>query len=81
MDAERYLAYLELIESLLAALGDEDATNFSLKIDPDLIDAGLVEVMRGVASMAAEQGQQHSADFLTGLALQLEAYLCQNIST
>ncbi|MBD2668052.1 CHAT domain-containing protein [Arthrospira platensis FACHB-439] len=55
MDEQRVQAYLSLIQELLTCASGEEAAR--LRNHPELVDEGLVQVMRAVAEMMAEQGQ------------------------
>ncbi|TVU52218.1 MAG: tetratricopeptide repeat protein, partial [Arthrospira sp. PLM2.Bin9] len=55
MDEQQLQAYLSLIQELLDCDSGEEAA--ILSNHPELVDEGLVQVMRAVAEMMAEQGQ------------------------
>ncbi|WP_368009769.1 CHAT domain-containing protein [Laspinema palackyanum] len=70
MDEQRVQAYLSLIQELLDCDSGEEAA--ILSNHPELIDEELVQVMRAVAEMMAQQGQGN-AGWLRNFAGKIEA--------
>lgn len=69
MNEERQKAYLTLINSLLNS--PVSKANSILNANQVLVDVGLVQTMKQVASVMAEQGYQYAANFLMDVACQL----------
>ena len=55
MDEQQLQAYLSLIQELLTCASGEEAAR--LRKHPELVDEGLVQVMRAEAEKMAERGQ------------------------
>lgn len=70
---DREDAYMTLIKELLGCRKGSEAT--ILKANEHLVDRGLVQQMQRVAAMLAEKGDQSDANFLLGLAQQLNQAL------
>lgn len=80
----RTQAYLNLIQELLAypSLVDYSSqVNQILNAKQALIDKGLVNEMRGVASWLTEKGDKKEADFLKDIANQLAKFISDSAST
>ena len=69
MDQQRREAYLNLINSLLSCPSGEEPG--ILDANQDLIDIGLVQVMRQEAEVLAEREEENTANYLINLAQQL----------
>ncbi|AFY81088.1 CHAT domain-containing protein [Oscillatoria acuminata] len=69
MNELRKIAYIKLIQSLLSCPSGKQVK--ILSAHPELIDEGLVEMMRVVAEMTGEQGQRN-AGWLRNLAGKIE---------
>lgn len=63
-------AYLELIQALLRCPKGSELE--ILEVNQDLIDSGLIQMMRQMAAQTAEQGDRETANFLNNLATQIE---------
>ncbi|WP_341731819.1 CHAT domain-containing protein [Microcoleus sp. EPA2] len=74
MDEQRQEAYLEIIDALLGCPSGEEP-QVIMAANPDFIDIGLVEVMKQVAAVCVQRGEQNTADFLTNVASQIAGAL------
>jgi hypothetical protein len=63
-------AYLDLIQALLHC--PEGSESELLAVNEDLIDSGLVQMMRQMAAQTAKQGDRETANFLNNLATEIE---------
>ncbi|MEA5581318.1 CHAT domain-containing tetratricopeptide repeat protein [Nodularia harveyana UHCC-0300] len=73
MDEQRLQAYQQLIQQLLScANGEEPAI---LQANTELLDAGFLQVVVGVAGMFTQEGEENTANWLIALASQLSAAL------
>jgi DNA-binding ferritin-like protein len=63
-------AYLDLIQALLHCPQGRESE--LLAVNEELIDAGLIEMMRQMATQTAEQGDRETANFLNNLATEIE---------
>ena len=79
MNEQRLQEYLNLIQALLECPNGEEIIN-TLTAHPHLLDPDLVEVMRHLAAMIAQDGYENNAIFLTNLAQQIAAYLHNHLS-
>ncbi|MBS0017460.1 MAG: tetratricopeptide repeat protein, partial [Arthrospira sp. SH-MAG29] len=70
MDEQQRQAYLSLIQELLTCASGEEAA--ILRKHPELVDEGLVQVMRAEAEMMAQQGEGN-AGWLRNFAGTIEA--------
>ncbi|MCC3411934.1 MULTISPECIES: CHAT domain-containing protein [unclassified Microcoleus] len=66
MDEQRIQAYLNLIQSLVNCPSGE--RNQILQANPELVDAGLVQVTQWLAEIKREEGNENEADFLMNWA-------------
>jgi hypothetical protein len=66
MEQQRSEDYYRLINQLLTCRDGEEPK--ILMANPDLMDDGLVQAMKQVASMMAQQGNQYFADYLIHVA-------------
>ena len=69
MNEEQIQAYMQLIQALLACPNGEE--NAVLQANGELVDQGLVIVMRQYAEYVRQDGQAGAADFLVNMAAQL----------
>ncbi len=69
MNKQRKIAYLELIQSLLSCPSGEEVG--VLSAHPELLDAGLVEVMRAEAERKMELGELKAADRLLNVGIKI----------
>ena len=67
--AQRSEDYYRLIHHLLSCRDGEESK--ILMANPDLIDDGLIEALKQVSSMMAQQGNQNLADYLIDIAKDL----------
>jgi CHAT domain-containing protein len=70
MDEQRQEAYLNLINTLLDCINNEEI-NRVLNANQDLIDPGLGQVMGQVAKILTERGDENAAHFFIDIARQL----------
>ncbi len=73
MNEQRLQAYLNLIQNLLNCPSGEEAE--ILAANQDLLDAGLLEVLVGVAEMQTQEGNENTANWLRNLATLLATNL------
>ena len=69
MDEERLQAYVNLINEILNCPDGEEVER--LKAQPELLDAGLLDVMGQYAEYLRQQGDENRANFLSDFARQL----------
>lgn len=65
-------AYIEFIQALLGC-GDDCSESEIIEANEDLIDPGLIKMMRHIASKLAAEGDQSSAEYLHEMAADLNA--------
>ena len=68
MNEQRLQAYYQLIKSLLNCTDGEEAE--ILAANQELLDAGFVETVEEVAQMCSQHGDEKTANWLQGLAMQ-----------
>lgn len=73
MTEQRQALYLNLIEQLLSCPNGQEPE--VLDAQPELLDAGLVQVMVQVATVMAHENNQDAAKFLIHVARQLAIQL------
>ena len=70
MNEQRLQAYQQLIQQLLSCPSQEEA-EIILAANAELLDAGFLQVVVGVAGMFTQEGQENTANWLLALASQL----------
>ncbi|EKF01060.1 CHAT domain-containing protein [Tolypothrix sp. LEGE 11397] len=73
MNEQRQQAYLNLIRSLLDAPSSQEPE--ILAANQELLDAGFVQTVEEVVQMFSQQGDENTANWLQGLAMQLREVL------
>lgn len=73
MTEQRQALYLNLIEQLLSCPNGQEPE--VLDAQPELLDAGLVQIMVQVATVMAHENNQDAAKFLIHVARQLAIQL------
>ena len=73
MNEQRQQAYLNLIRSLLDSPSGEEPE--ILAANQELLDAGFVQKVEEVAQMCSQHGDENTANWLQGLAMQLREVL------
>ncbi|QLE43799.1 CHAT domain-containing protein [Nostoc sp. C052] len=73
MNEQRQQAYLNLIQSLLDAPSGEEPE--ILAANQELLDAGFVQTVEEVSQMCSQRGDENTANWLQGLAMQLREVL------
>ncbi|BAY05050.1 TPR repeat-containing protein [Anabaena cylindrica PCC 7122] len=74
MDEKRLQAYQQLIQQLLSCPSQEEA-EIILAANTELLDAGFLQVVVGVAGMFTQQGKENTANWFIALASQLSQAL------
>ncbi|BAZ75716.1 TPR repeat-containing protein [Aulosira laxa NIES-50] len=73
MNEQRLQAYYQLIESLLNCTDGKEPE--ILAANQELLDAGFVQTVEEVAQMCSQSGDENTANWLQGLAMQLREVL------
>ncbi|MBD2585490.1 CHAT domain-containing protein [Planktothricoides raciborskii] len=69
MDEQRLNAYIQLIQAILGCASGEEMD--ILQANPELVDAGLVQVMRAEAEIKMELGELKAADRLLNVGIKI----------